>query len=200
MIVTGLSWLAAGMLLLTSGGLLLRREWRWQVGLLAAQYLSAAWLVGQHGSLGLAAAKLVAGWMATATLAITFSEPTLSAGGEEPTESGGPAEENGAFRLSLIGMILILTASAAPRLENTFPGMGLPVASGGIGLCGLGLLQISTNSQVTPVILGLLTILTGFEILYAAVESSVLVAALLAAIHLGLALVAAYLLTFREAR
>ncbi len=194
MIVTGLSWIAAGMLLVTSGGLLLRRTWRWQVGLLAAQYLSAAWLVGQHWSLGLAAAKLVAGWMATATLAITFSEQALPH--EALRES--PGEENRAFRLFLIGTILVLTASAAPRLESTFPGMGLPVVTGGILLCGLGLLQISMSSQVTAVILGLMTILTGFEILYAAVESSVLVAALLAAIHLSLALVGAYLLTSWE--
>ena len=41
--------------------------------------------------------------------------------------------------------------------------------------------------------IGLLTFLSGFEILYAALENSVLVAGLLAAINLGLALVGAYL-------
>ena len=39
-----------------------------------------------------------------------------------------------------------------------------------------------------------MTVLSGFEILYAAVEGSILVAALLATINLGLALVGAYLL------
>jgi hypothetical protein len=43
-------------------------------------------------------------------------------------------------------------------------------------------------------VLGLLTVLSGFEILYAAVETATLVAGLLAAINLGLALVGAYLL------
>ena len=43
-------------------------------------------------------------------------------------------------------------------------------------------------------IYALLTILAGFEILYAAVEGSILVAALLAVINLGLGLVGAYLL------
>jgi hypothetical protein len=42
--------------------------------------------------------------------------------------------------------------------------------------------------------MGLMTVLSGFEILYSTVESSVLVAALLAVINLGLALVGAYLL------
>jgi hypothetical protein len=43
--------------------------------------------------------------------------------------------------------------------------------------------------------LGLLTVLSGFEILYAAVESSILITGLLAAVTLGLAVVGAYLLT-----
>ena len=45
------------------------------------------------------------------------------------------------------------------------------------------------------VILGLLTLLAGFEIIYAAVESSELVAAALAVVNLGLALTGAYLLS-----
>jgi hypothetical protein len=39
-----------------------------------------------------------------------------------------------------------------------------------------------------------MTVLAGFEILYSAVEGSILVAALLATINLGLALVGAYLM------
>jgi hypothetical protein len=44
------------------------------------------------------------------------------------------------------------------------------------------------------VIYGLLTVLAGFEILYAAVEGSILVAALLCVVNLGVGLVGAYLL------
>ena len=43
-------------------------------------------------------------------------------------------------------------------------------------------------------ILALLTVLSGFEVIYAGVESSTLVAGLLAGINLGLALVGSYLL------
>jgi hypothetical protein len=42
--------------------------------------------------------------------------------------------------------------------------------------------------------LGLLTVVTGFEVLYAAVEASILVAGMLSVVILGLALVGAYLL------
>jgi hypothetical protein len=43
-------------------------------------------------------------------------------------------------------------------------------------------------------VIGLLTVLAGFEILYAAVESSILVTALLAVVNLGLALAGAFFL------
>jgi len=61
-------------------------------------------------------------------------------------------------------------------------------------LIGIGLLQLSLSSHLLRVIIGLLTILSGFEIIYAAVETSALVTGLLAGVNLGLALVGAYLL------
>ena len=59
----------------------------------------------------------------------------------------------------------------------------------------MGLLQLGITTQGLRVILGLLTTLSGFEILYAAMEGSSSVAALLVVINLGLGLVGAYLLT-----
>jgi hypothetical protein len=73
--------------------------------------------------------------------------------------------------------------------------MGIPVAIGGILLTTMGLLQLGMTTQILRVILGLLTTLSGFEILYAAMEGSSLVAALLVVVNLGLGLVGAYLLT-----
>jgi hypothetical protein len=60
---------------------------------------------------------------------------------------------------------------------------------------GVGLLHLGMTTRPFRVIIGLLTVLAGFEILYAAVESSVLVAGLLAAINLGLALLGSYFLS-----
>ena len=58
----------------------------------------------------------------------------------------------------------------------------------------MGLLLLGSTSNIFRVVIGLLTMLTGFETLYAAVEGSVLVAGLLAVVDLGLALVGAYLI------
>jgi hypothetical protein len=83
-------------------------------------------------------------------------------------------------------------------VENIIPGIGLPVISGSLILMGLGLLHLGMTAQPFRVILGLLTVLSGFEALYAALESSVLVAAMLSVVNLGLALVGTYLLTARN--
>jgi hypothetical protein len=54
------------------------------------------------------------------------------------------------------------------------------------------------SHQPLRVILGLFTALSGFELLYAAVDRSVLVAGLISGVNLGLALVGAFLLVNPE--
>ena len=67
--------------------------------------------------------------------------------------------------------------------------------AGGLILISMGILHLSLITLPLRVILGLFTFLAGFEILYAAVESSILVAGLLSGITLTLALIGAYLLS-----
>ena len=95
----------------------------------------------------------------------------------------------------MIGMAALLAIAVAPRLESVLPGIGIPVSMGGVLLVAMGLIQLGMTTQILRVILGLLTALSGFEILYAAMEGSILVAALLVVINLGLGLTGAYLLT-----
>ncbi len=184
-----LSWIAVVIVTVTSAGILLNRDWRWDLGLLTAQYVGVTILVGQHWPLGMAAAKLVTGWMATAALGITLTSLTIH---EQPGEGFWP--QGRAFRLFMVGMILVLTLAVTPRMQQVLSGIGAPVVAGAIILTGIGLLQLGTSSQILRVIFALLTVLAGFEILYAAVEGSILVAALLAVVNLGLGLVGAYLL------
>jgi len=184
-----LAWIAVAIVTVTAAGLLLSRDWRWDLGLLTAQYVGIAVLVAQHWPLGMAAAKLVTGWMTTAALGIT-----LTALPPHEERADGFWSQNRLFRLFLVGVVAVLALAATPRLEQSLSGIGSPVLVGAIILIGVGLLQLGTTSQVLRVILGLLTVLGGFEVVYAALEGSVLVAALLAAVTLGLGLAGAYLL------
>lgn len=190
MVIAILSWLAVGILLVTSTGLLLTRDWRWSLSLLAAQYLAGFWLVLQYWPFGMAAVKLVTGWMISAVIGITrLSLPEK----EDPAEAAWP--QGRLFRLFAVGIVVLVTASATPGLSNLIANVSPPVLAGGLLLMGMGLLHLGITGQVLRVVLGLLTVLAGFETLYAALESSILVAALLAVANLGLALAGAYLLT-----
>jgi len=74
------------------------------------------------------------------------------------------------------------------------PGIPLESAIGALVLVGLGLLQLGLTSHPIRVIIGLLTIISGFEIIYAVVEEPALVAGLLAGVTMGLALLGVYLI------
>ena len=189
MIASILSWIAVVIVAGTSIALLISRDWRWDLGILAGQYVGVFILVAQHWPLGMAAAKLVTGWMATAALGMTL---TALPQRPEMVEQSWP--QGRVFRLFVAGMMLVLTIAVTPRLQNILGGVGAPVIAGTVLLTGIGLLQLAMSSQIARVIFGLLTVLAGFEVLYAAVEGSILVAALLAGVTLGLGLVGAYLL------
>ena len=183
------SWLAVGILLLAAPALTVARDWRWVLGLLAAIYLAAFFLVLQHWPLAMGVVKLVTGWMGTAALGMTLlSLPSDKDGRRSFFVEGSP------FRLFGAGMVILLVVSAAPRIETVIPGIGQSVLIGGLTLVGIGLFHLGMTSDVLRVVIGLLTILAGFEILYAAVETSILVAALLSAATLGLALAGSYLI------
>ncbi|OGO38205.1 MAG: hypothetical protein A2Z03_07645 [Chloroflexi bacterium RBG_16_56_8] len=117
----------------------------------------------------------------------------LSLSGEEETAQPFWPRRRG-FHLFLAGVVALLTAAAAVRIESILPGLGLPVVAGSVLLIGMGLIHLGITSQILRLILGLLTVLSGFEIMYAAVEGSILVAGLLAVVNLGLALLGSYLL------
>ncbi len=190
MITAVVPWIALAILAVASTGMLLSRDWRWDLALLAGQYLGVAALVAQHWPIGMAAAKLVAGWIATAAMGMTLTAP----GQAEPSrEQFWP--QGRTFRLFMAGMIMVVTAAATPRVEGAMAGLEAPVIAGALLLSGMGLLQLGTRGDIPHVIFGLLTVLGGFEIFYAAVEGSILVAGLLAVVTLGLGLTGAYLLT-----
>ena len=185
--------IAIGSVLITSTGLLLSRDWRLELGLLGLQYVGVFWLTNQHWPISMAAIKVVTGWMAIATLGIT----RLNLKDEkENNEQIGP--QGRLFRLFVAGIIIVVVFTIAPRVEVIIPGIGLPVILGSLILMGLGMIHLGMTIQPFRVILGLLTVLSGFEALYAALESSILVAAMLSVVNLGLALVGAYLLSARR--
>lgn len=162
---------------------------RWMLGILAMQYVGVFLLVSFSWPLEIAVVKLVAGWMATAVLFLAYSNRPFP-GGEERLTTSVPGTLFMGFAALLIGLSMY---SLMPTAQRWFLGASPQQVLGGVWLLGLGTLQLSFTRQETRIIIGLLTVISGFEILYATLEASVLMTGLLAFLNIGLAFLGAYL-------
>ncbi|WKZ34847.1 MAG: hypothetical protein QY332_14600 [Anaerolineales bacterium] len=182
------SWIAVGLILATSTTILISRDWRASLGALALQYIAVFWLVTRHLPFVMGSVKLITGWMVVAALGMT--RLGLSASDEEDTFW----PRGKWFRVILMCIVALVTAGSTLRIEASIPGLGLPVIAGSLLLIGAGIAHLGVTSDLFRVTLGLVTMLAGFEILYAAVETSILVTGFLAIINLGLGMVGSYML------
>lgn len=162
-------------------------KWRYNIASIAIQYLVVFWFVAQVWPIGLAVIKLIVGWMAGAVLGASVTA-------NPQPEAQPPVVSSRIFRLIAGIFVLILALSAAPRTAEWIPAQA-PALIATFFLVGMGLLNLSTTNDPLRVIIGLLTMLSGFEIAYAAVVNSVLVTGLLALVTLGIALTGAYWLS-----
>jgi hypothetical protein len=175
---------------LTASILLISWDWRISIFILALQYVAVVFLVSSSWPIETAAVKLVAGWMACAVmvLALRNLHSNRINGGVKPISEI-------VFRLILAVMAGLFAFTGGARLVLWLPEISVEQAYGSMILIALGLLHLGLTNHPFRVVLGLLTVLSGFEIFYAALESSILIAGLLALDTLGLAIICAYLLT-----
>jgi hypothetical protein len=193
MIFNTLAYPAVILVAFTSLMILIGTNWRWIILMLALQFIGVFILVSLRWPLEMAAAKIVAGWMASAVLGFAINEAVnANPSVWQSTEKFSPSGRM--FRLFASGLVAIMVVSISPRLVEWVESIGTIQAVGASTLIGMGLLHLGLTAQPFRVVIGLLTFLSGFEILIAAVEVSALVAGLLAIINLGLALVGAYLM------
>src|SRR5512143_4274858 len=116
------AWVSVLLILITSTGLLIARDWRWSIILLAVQYLGMFILTLQHWPLGMASVKLVAGWMSAAILGMTRSSfPSRE------IEEQGFWPRGRLFRLFAAGIILLIVATTTPAVDTIMADAGYAV-------------------------------------------------------------------------
>lgn len=177
-------------LFLTATVLIISWDWRISILSLGIQYLCLFVLISLTWPMETAAVKVVAGWIAAAVLGIALLNlPQADINGRPVRVSE--------FIFRLIAAILagLFAYTGGARLVFWLPEMDVQAVYGAMILISLGLLHLGLTNQPLRVVIGLLTMLSGFEILYAALESSILITGLLATVTLGLAMVGVYLLT-----
>lgn len=201
-----LAIVAAGLVTLTALLLLAISDWRLSILLIAVQYTGVFLLVAIDWPIPMAIAKLVVGWIAGAVLGMAFSNsPELRqtyqariTTDRAPTRPGTRPSSAFSFyvfaALAVIVLISLAFLSRATAFSKWLPDLHPAQAWGAMVLIGIGLVKLGFTTQPLHTTLGLLTALSGFEIIYAQAEPSALVAELLAGITLGLAMAGVYLL------
>lgn len=180
---------AAAVLLITGTLLLISRDWRLSIFLLALQYFGVFLLIALGWPLELAVVKLVTGWISGAVLGLALVNIREEVQREEVMTLSGTI-----FRVLIAILAFLIAYSIGLRLVDWLPELEVEQAIGGMALILLGLIHLGLTSLPLRVVLGLLTVMSGFEILYAGIERSALVTGLLAFVSLGLAFTGAYLL------
>lgn len=170
--------------------MLVSEDWRLSIGVIAVMYIGVFALVALSWPVEMAVVKLVAGWMSGAVLGMAL----IGLPGEARRKAR-MSTATSTFRLMVAGLVLLVAFSLSPRLGEWIPDISPYQAYGAAILIGLGLLHLGLTAHPLRVILGLLTVQGGFQIMYAVVEDSILVAGLLAGVDLGLALLGAYLIS-----
>ena len=174
---------------------LVRRQWLVNMGALALQYGMVFLLLITFRNPSLGIIKLLVGLMVTLVLYLTL----VSLGTLQPLQYIFRFSLGEIFRgLAGIFMIIAVTLFTPGLRTEVFPLTSLPVLTASLGLVILGLLQLGMITEPLYVIIGLLTFLSGFELLYGSMEFSTVLEALFAAVNLGLALVGAYILVKDE--
>ena len=165
--------------------ILMLQNFRLALAALAAQYLLIFLLITSVLPSSLALVKLLVGWMITALL---VSEIRLI----EKDWENRIALSGNLLRGGVLFLLWIVVYLGLPLIQLWIP-VNQTVLLGGLILLSGGLIQVGLSNQVLRVSLGLLTLFSGFEIIYAALEPSVLVSGLLVLVNIGIGLTGLFL-------
>lgn len=161
--------------------------WKWSLMGLALLFLASFIFYLQVWPFTMSAVKLITGWMA---VTILFFTPIR----EDRPQPGLSGKQ--IFK-SLAMIFLWLVAFLITSKVNQFFQIKPEILFAAIAIFSCGLLQLGMTTYPFYIIIGVLTVFAGFELLYASIETSILINGLLAAVNLLVALVGSYLLSLK---
>jgi hypothetical protein len=157
-----------------------------QIITLAAQYVAVAWLSSMALPQQVAAVKLVGGLIACGILGITAARG-------DPQVVASQARQRTRFRFAASVLVLVAAIGIGQANWMQIPEIQPAAIRGSTVLIALGLLHLGLFGTSFRIAIGLITLLSGFEIAYSVIEPSLAVLALIASVHIGLAMVVTYL-------
>jgi hypothetical protein len=189
-------------LAITAGLLIAVPDWRASVLALVAQYILAGLLLTRVIRPEIALIKTLTGAMICVVLYVTarrvgWGRLPLEEGEEPPSWWLLALMMGVPFRIlaALMGLALAYTAA----LRTPLPNAPLEVTFGAFTLGMMGIFGIALAREPLKGGIGLLTVITGFEMFYSSVEQSLAVVGLLGLVNFMIALGIAYLTTLQAA-
>jgi hypothetical protein len=202
--LAGAAGLAVVLLVVAGSLLVIGSDWRLGLIALAVEYGAAVVMIAPLVLLEVVAVKLLVGLMVVAILTITgwqldFGRPHSNDGAAWRRRIHVPT--GFAFRAMATLMVVVVATYIAGQ-----PGLALPgldqfpsINAGAFILMVLGLLNLGLTEEPIKAGMGLLTLLIGFELFYAALEPALAIVALLAGVQLGIAIAVSYLAALERA-
>ena len=169
------------------GLMLVASDWRMRIAGLASLYLVGFIVILQIWPVALASVKLISGWMGIALLSTSMLNSVNQANGHRFTSEM-------VFRFLMAVLIWIVVVAIVPSVNEWLP---IPYTNLyiGLSLMGSGLIFMSLTDDFIEIVLGLLTILVGFDIIYSSLEGSALVTGVYSFIIILICLLSGYFST-----
>lgn len=182
--------IASAVLLLIAAAInLVRRQWALNIMALGLQYICIFLLILEVRSPLLASIKLIVGLMVSLMLFTTL----VSSGLIESLIKRRRLSTGEVFRGTIAMLLVLISFLAGPALQQSaFPQSSQLLLRVSVGLILFGLFQMGTITEPLYLVIGLLTFLSGFELLYASLEFSRVLEALFTAVNLSLALMGSF--------
>ncbi len=174
---------------------LVRRQWLINIVALAFQHFGLFLLHMTVRPLQLAFVPLLVGLMTTLILMVTL----INSGELEKPRFFQRVSTGELFRIIAGLVVIVFVTLLIPTIRREiFPASGSYILLASFGLMALSIVQMGMKSEPLYAIIGLLSFISGFWLLYASLETSALLEALFVVLNLGLGLTGAFFLVKEE--
>lgn len=161
--------------------------------ILAVQYIAVSWLASTSLPAAGVAAKLLTGLLVCVIMYLAIRQ----IGDKSLQGDGQLLSANLPFRT--IALLLVTVASVSIARSNSFAQFDIRIEAsvGASFLVASSLLNLGLGTDLLRIGIGLLTLVSGAELVYGFIEPSLALIALLAMVHLGIVLVLSYIISIQ---
>ena len=180
-------------LFITGSALTLMRPQPRSMLILAAQYIAVSWLASTSLPAAGVVAKLVTGLLVCVIFYLGIRQI-----GDDPLRGDDQLLSANLF-FSIIALLLVTVASVSVARSNLFAQFDIRIEAsvGALFLIAASLLNLGLGTDQLRIGIGLLTFVSGAEIIYGFIEPALALIALLTMVHLGIVLVISYIISIQ---